>query len=295
MSSAGWKDWLVHSDVHILVVAACWMLGGSALIGYSLPWAFLVVGSIGAFLVYRLDHLLVASPEDDLNAPQRVVFTRRNRTPLAVIASILGAVGAVVVFVGDVHWWEIAFLVGMGGILYPLRILPGGLRPKDVPFFKSALIVASWVGGGVVLPAWLFYDGSAAGFEEVAVLIIGFKVVFVLPNLIAVDWLDRSGDRLEQVGSIVKGWSESAARHVVIAMWITGCALLAILLTLGLDPVLGGIEAVGLTGLTMASLATIKEQKTESSTRSDLRADGAVMLDLWVAFPVISWLWWFLT
>lgn len=270
------------------------MLGASALIGYRLPWAFLVVGGIGAFLVYRLDHVLVESPEDALNAPQRRAFARGEKPLLLISASILACVAAFVLIVQGGRWWGAVLLVGALGLMYPLPVLPGGRRPKDVPLLKTALIVGCWVGGGVLLPASLF-GGAASSllsteFEWAMAMAMAYRVTYVLPNLIAVDWLDREGDRSERAGNLVIGWSERQASVAVLLVWVLATALLAGHVMLDVDPVLLGIEMIGLTGLAVTSLRTIRGRQHGKSSSGH----PAFILDVWVAFPLMTWCWWIL-
>lgn|GEM_PF-587006 len=291
MRRTGWKDWLVYSDVHILIVAAGWMLGASALVGYVLPWPFLMVGSIGAFLVYRLDHVLVESPEDVLNAPERRAFVRGRRVRLLVSSALLACLAALILLKVNAWWWVAVVGVGVVGMIYPLRVLPGGRRPKDIALVKSALIVACWVGGGVLLPAMLFAESASGESLPIQdwVLILGYRAAYVLPNLIAMDWLDREGDHRVQAGNLVGGWSGRRASLSIAALWALAAAFLVGHVTLDVAPTLLLIEMVGLTGLCILAIRAI----SATGTRVGVSKKRSVGLDLWVSFPIFSWLFWF--
>ncbi len=294
MRQAGWKDWLVYSDLHVLLVSAGWMLGGSALMGYELPWTFVLLGACGAFLIYRLDHWFIHSPEDHLNAPQRLAHAKGWQYPLIVFAALLAflALLSLAEVIRQDAWpWTIALLIGTLGLIYPLRVLPGGRRPKDLPALKTLLIVSCWVGGGILLPAVLFGQGEAMqpfGGDELAA-VVSYRVLYVLPNLIAVDWLDREGDRVERAGNLVSQWTRRGAKSSIFIIWAMATMLLALLFVSGSNPVLLSIEWFGVTGLSLMAVSTISIR--------EFKLDGmigrAVLLDLWVAFPLITWLWWF--
>lgn len=258
------------------------MLGNSALFSYQLPTSFLIVASVGAFLVYRVDRVLVDSPEDAVNVPARVNFSHRYRWALLAVALVLTLFSAYLALTMQVLWLEVAILVGALGMIYPLRILPGGRRPKDIAWLKTTLIVACWVGGGVVLPLVLFGGTEEIGFFVVAA---AYRTVWILPNLLTADWLDRKGDQEAGSGNLVVTWSIGKVRRVLMTSAL-GVPLLAIAMSaMGVPIALMVFDVAGFVLLAFSSWRVIRLSGGQGKIYG-----GMVWLDLMVAWPLMVWL-----
>lgn len=290
------RDWLVFSDVHILVVASGWMLGNSALFSYELPRSFLVLASVGAFLVYRFDRLLIDSPEDAVNAPGRVSFSIRYRWALLALAAGTTILAVLLALTMNVLWLELVCVVGALGLVYPLRILPGGVRPKDVPWLKTALIAVCWVGGGVVLPFMLFGNSdwpSRQVFSRggVSVLLITvYRVAYILPNLLTADWLDRVGDAASNVGNLVDGWTVKRIRRALTGAVVVGTMAALGLVLSGWSVLHIGTDLIGLLGLAFVSNRKVNAGSKHPHLIVQHHSTAMTMLDLWVAWPVVVWI-----
>ncbi len=285
------RDWLIFSDVHILVVAAGWMLGNSALLGYPLPPSFLALSSVGAFLVYRVDRLLVSSPEDALNVPQRAEFGIRYRWPLLAVASLLTLLAALLAITLRVLWLELAFLIGALGLLYPIRFLPGGRRPKDFRWMKTGLIATCWVGGGAVLPYLLFSEGKDNTYLLGLVILLSvYRIAYILPNLISADWLDRKGDKVANAGNLVRTWSRRTTLAAVLGSATVG-TLMAFMLVGFVEAVsLLVFDLVGLWVLALASSGIIGGNQASGARQTAAHPAKMIYLDLLVAWPMVVWL-----
>jgi hypothetical protein len=292
------RDWLVFSDVHILVVAAGWMLGNSALLAYELPVSFLVLASVGAFLVYRVDRFLVESPEDAVNAPGRVDFSIQYRKGLVLLAAAMTLLAVLLALTMDVLWLELACLVGALGLIYPLRILPGGARPKDVTWLKTTLIAACWVGGGVVLPFFLF--GNPEGLSDASysqgpgsiIPLSIYRVAYILPNLLTADWLDRKGDEASNVGNLVRGWSPRQLRRTLAGTALVGLIAAMYFALSGWSILLVAVDLVGLMGLAFISDRMVGINGGDSGLLPSNKSGMMTVLDLWVAWPLVVWILW---
>ena len=257
------------------------MLGNSALFAFRLPESFLALACVGAFLVYRLDRLLLTSPEDTLNAPGRVDFSIRYRWALLAVALVLTLFSAYLALTMQVLWLEVAIVVGALGLIYPLRILPGGRRPKDIAWLKTTLIVACWVGGGVVLPLVLFGGTEEIGFFVGAA---AYRTVWILPNLLTADWLDRKGDQEAGSGNLVVTWSIGKVRRVLMISAL-GVLLLAIAMSaMGVPIALIVFDLAGFILLAFSSWRAILLSDGEGNVDG-----GMVWLDLLVAWPLLVW------
>jgi len=281
------RDWLVFSDVHILVVAAGWMLGNSAVFDAALPPSFLALACVGAFLVYRVDRLLVASPEDLLNAPDRVDFSQRYRWALLAVALVLTLLAALLAVTMQVLWLEVACVIGALGVIYPLRILPGGRRPKDVAWLKTGLIAACWIGGGVVLPMMLFGSGTS---KEIVVAAALYRTLWILPNLLAADWLDREGDQKAASGNLVVNWSARRLRTVLFLLPVMAGGFAMGLVWAGVPIAIMAIDLTGFLLLVRAAWRTIQQTGLDGGGMAGATASRMVLLDLWVAWPVLAWI-----
>jgi len=281
------RDWLVFSDLHILFVAAAWMQGNSALFAYTLPASFLMVASVGAFLVYRVDRLLLESPEDALNTPERLAFSRRYRLVLLASAAGLMVMAVGLALTMRVLWLEMVLVVGIAGLVYPLRILPGGRRPKDIAWLKTALVACGWVGGGVLLPLVLFSGGESLA---VGVAVVAYRVLWIMPNLSASDWMDRAGDQAAGSGNLVASWSVRKAQRV-LWLGLLAAGLLASFLTFsGLPPGWLAMDFAGMAILSWAAWRVIRRHESEVVSAEKPHAAHIVVLDVLVAWPLLTWI-----
>lgn len=244
--------------------------------GRTVSWPFLLLACVGAFLVYRVDRLFVSSPEDAVNAADRVGFTTRYRVILVSLAVAMTLAAAWAAFHLELAWMEVSFAVGLLGLVYPLRILPGGRRPKDIPWLKTTLIAGCWVGGGVLLPAVMPGNGPAVGGLELALLGV-YRILFVLPNLWLADWLDRAGD----AGSGVPGWGGNLTERWLMGVLAGGVLLLAGMGFARFQPgllIIDGALFLGMLGYAWRMRRTGKGSITA--------------LDLWVGAPMLTWVIW---
>ena len=271
-------DWWRHSDVHILMVAAGWILGSSALLNRTVAWPFLLLASVGAFLVYRVDRLLVVSREDAINAQERVDFTRKYRVVLLGIAVIMTGAAAWAAFHLELAWMEVSLAVGMLGLVYPLRILPGGRRPKDIPGLKTLLIAGCWVGGGVVLPAVMPNQGPWVRFEVLLTLVV-YRTLNIMPNLLIADWVDRAGDPVTGWGGKV---SAAVLQRLIVATILLQGVLVGIMIAQGFLKALLIVDALIFICMACNGLLMIK------------RGQGNVLqLDLWISLTAVTWILWY--
>jgi len=226
----------------------------------------------------------------------------RHRWVLAMAAAILAASSAVLGIVLGVTWLDVALLVGAAGLIYPLRILPGRRRLKDVPILKWLLIISCWVGGGVLLPAILFGGaGESGGNSGLFVhLVVVYKALYIVPNLIAADWVDRPGDELAGSGNLVRSWSLTTARSIIGLAGLAAAVALVWLWLEGVHVMLVLLEAAGLFGMAISALALVRYSNGRlvpdpagttlpNSTMSNSTL-SIVKLDLWVAFPLVVWI-----
>jgi len=232
---------------------------------------------------------MVASPEDAVNAPERLqnaeASALRQRTPLILAASL-----AIWGFISlPSSWWPGIVLLGFAGLIYPIRFLPGGRRLKDWSVVKTGLIAACWIGGGVVLPALLgstesptvsngmpMEIGTSAGVILWTAL---YRLAYIVPNLLFVDWLDAKGDREFGTEGLGARMGPSGIRQASMASILLAAVCGWMMMEQGIPLALIMIDVVGLLGLG----ATVWTGLSNSTVR-------AVHVDLWAGFPIVTWL-----
>ena len=265
------------SNLHILAVASGFVLGSAALLGADVQWWYVSMAAAGALLVYHTDRAFRNSPEDAQNAPERLEWIAAHRgivRATAFVAAILVVISAV--FLGWI-WLAGGVVLGCVGMLYSAPFLPGGRRPKDIPYLKTVLIIGCWVGGGALLPAIL--NPSESSSLGVLVLFGVYRALYITPNILAADFYDRTGDRKAGLAGV---GSRLGKRSLLLAS--IGCLILAVaavwmLIDRGLDAQLIMIDGIGLAGLVL----TIALVKNPGPT-------FVGWLDLWAAFPLVTWL-----
>lgn len=166
------------------------MLGTGALMQVSVSAPLLVAAFCGTALVYGADRGVVAGPEDEWNRPRRTRWVRAHRAWLYGEGVVLGGIGllALSALRPRTLVWAGA-VAGLGG----LHLMSGGtsrlLPPLGVG--KPLLVAGTWAVGSTLLP--LVEAGAPLGGAAWA--LAGYRLLFILPNVLLSDWGDRAGDR----------------------------------------------------------------------------------------------------
>ena len=235
------------------------------------------MAAAGALLVYHTDRAFRHSPEDAENAPERLAWIAAHRgfiRTTAFVAAILVVISAV--FLGWI-WVAGGVVLGCVGMLYSAPFLPGGRRPKDIPYLKTVLIIGCWVGGGALLPAIL--NPSESTNLGVLVLFGVYRALYITPNILAADFYDSGGDRKAGLGGVGARLGKRSLPLASIGCLIFAAVTVWMLIDRGLDAQLILIDGVGLVGLVL----TITIVKNPGPTY-------VAWLDLWAAFPLVTWL-----
>lgn len=199
---------LKYSNVHILLVAFGLMAGTYVLTGIALNYAVLLAGCCGAFLVYQLDRCLLVSAEDEINQPARVLWVQSHQ--IYIYLSIIFSMGVGGLAAVSLTWRAILWgcLLAVLGVLYLQPVFPGGVRPKSSWYLKPLFISGAWSLGSVLLP--VFEAGLTP--DKWIVGLVGYRFLFILPNVLLTDWLDRAGDELAGFRSIAMFLREKQLR-----------------------------------------------------------------------------------
>ena len=261
---------LYHDPAPVGGVAVALLSGTHGLFGLPVDLPLLVVGFCGVTLVYAADRVWGPAPEDRVNRPDRVAWVRAHREWLAVeTAALLAAGGALLPYLA---WPTLLGTAALGSVAV-LHVRSGaGERPALVGLAKPGAIATTWAAGGALLP---FVEvGASVGIG--ALLFFGYRVLFILPNLLLADWGDRRGDIEAGLAPWAPRWTLRRVRWmatgglVVAALGALGGSLVAAV------PVLVGIDAVGL--LLMGGAVWGLDPS---------RPRDAFLADLVVAWPVV--------
>jgi len=257
------------------LVASGLILGTYAIVGMNPEYWYALLGASGALLVYHTDRAFFTAREDADNAPHRIAWYRHHRSYL-VVSSVVATICAIwsathihteVLLAGSV--------LGLAGILYSIPLPFTSLRLKDVQVLKTLLIVSCWVIGGVILPVWSTVPVQAALF------LAGYKFLYVIPNVLMAEWVDRSGDAQYGIQSTGSRMSLSSIRMISLACLLAAFIILWIWSRTGQPVDLLYIDSIGLAG--MVAMILFKK---------DWTSKHIIALDMFVGFPMLTWVFW---
>lgn len=262
---------LYHQPSVVGCVAVGLMLGTAGLFSISVDVSLLVAGFSGTTLAYMLDRVWARSPEDAINHPLRVRWVESHLCWLAVETVLLFAVAGASVFF--LNWKVQVGTLVLGGVAL-FHVWPQGtgfIQRRGMT--KPLIIAAAWAVGGTLLP--LLEAGIALwpGF----LLFVVYRFLYILPNLLLSDWTDRRGDTAAGLNPWARRWTHQEVRWMAttgLAFALIGAGVWA---SVGVVPLLVGIDAVGLVLMTIIVWAF------------DLgRLGHAFLSDLVVGWPAIT-------
>lgn len=268
-----WWIGLAYDPLPIGGIAVALMLGSYALLQLSPSLPLLLAGFCGAVLVYGADRAAVPSPEDTLNHPRRRRWLREHRTWLLGEAGVLLVVGGWALT--DLRPETLYAAVGLAGLV-GLHLVPmgGWGRPlKSLGLGKPLIVAGAWATGATLVP--VLEAGRAVDVEVWA--LAGYRLLFILPNVLMADWGDRRGD----VASGTNPWTkdQTGRRLRWTASGLLGlCLGSALLMSLGAPlPVLFWVDAVGPL-LLLGAVWTL----------SPRRPEARLVMDVLVGWPLVT-------
>lgn len=270
------RAFLVHDGMPIGSIAVGVMLGTYALLDATPSGPLLVLGFCGTALVYQLDRVLVLSPEDRYNRPERRVWGQAHRGYVGSTALLcVVAAGAMLPLVRPATVLAGA-AVGALGVLYIVPVL--GRRLKSIGWGKPFIIAGAWAGGGVLLP--VLEAGRAVTLGVVA--LAAYRFALVLANALLADWGDRVGDAQAGLHTVATAWTTPVVfRRVRILLGATLAGGIGVAMGYGL-PLLG-VDLVGI----VAMLGVIRRLEARPTPLRRFALDAVV------AWPLVTALvWW---
>ena len=231
---------LCHDPLPVGGVAVALLLGTYGLFGLPVDLPLLVAGFCGTALAYLVDRAWMPAPEDRINRPGRAAWMQSHAGWLAAETVVLVALGGAMV--PYLQWATLAWTGALGGIagVHVLLRSREGASLLGVP--KPVAIAGAWAAGGALLP--LVEAGRPIGRE--ALLFSGYRGLFILPNLLLADWADRAGDAAVGLAPWTSGWTGRQVRRLATASLLGAAAGAAGWAVVASQPVLVGIDAVGL-------------------------------------------------
>lgn len=268
---------LVHSGLPVGGIAVALMLGTTALLSLPVSVALLGAAFCGTALVYLADRVLGTSPEDALNCPDRVAWQQEMRGWIA--AESIGLALGLLVCLPYLRAETLLAACGMGAVAGLHVGLPGHptWRLKRWGCLKPLAISGAWALGAVALP--ILEAGAPWTWGGIA--LIGYRVAFIVPNVLLADWRDRRGDAVYGVAALGSDWHRTTVQRVgsiclgLAALGATGMAWLRP----SLAPLLI-VDALGLVALGVG-LHRLRPRQV---------AWHMLALDLVVAWPGVTWL-----
>ena len=231
---------LCYDPMPIGGVAVALMLGTYGLFGLPVDLPLLVAGFCGTSLAYLVDRGWTRSLEDRLNRPERVAWIRAHTRWLAAEMAVLFALGGAMVPYLD---GTTLLCTGLLGGVAVLQVCPRnskGAFPGGI--LKPIAIAGAWAVGGALLP--MIEAERPIGFG--AILFVGYRWLFILPNLLLADWGDRAGDAKAGLAPWATRWTARQVRLGATALLLLAATGAAIWAVVGTIPFLVGIDALGL-------------------------------------------------
>jgi 4-hydroxybenzoate polyprenyltransferase len=254
-------------------IAVALLLGTYALLGLPVSVPLLVAGFCGAAFVYGADRGLVAAPEDALSHPRRRQWVRTHTRWLRGEVTGLLLVGA-----AALPFLNATTLIGVGaaGLLAGLHVLPMGRwgRPlKSMGLGKPLVVAAAWALGATVLPV---LEAGRPVTPEVGGL-AGYRLLFILPNVLLADWGDRDGDAAAGLRTWTRSGMGPGLRWGATGLLGLAGGLAAVLACTSVPAGLLLVDALGLAWMLGAVWGA-----------APARPRHRLVLDLLVAWPLVT-------
>lgn len=268
---------LYHDPIPMGLIAVAFLLGTAALLEISVPIPLLIASFCGTALVYGIDRGIIASPEDRLNRPDRRQWMEGHQMWVRVEVVML-TIGAAVAL----PFLRRSTLLGITALaaLVGLHLVSVGhwKRPvKASTIGKPLAIAGAWAVGGTLFP--VLEAGHPIGRGDVA--LIGYRVLFLLPNVIVADWGDRHGDMSAGLATWAEGKTLYSVRFVSTALLtVAGAGAVLAVVNFG-APLVLFLDALGLVAMGMAVW----------KLRPGYSPLHSFLLDAVVAWPVLVWVW----
>jgi hypothetical protein len=234
-----------------------------ALLNAPLSWPVLIVAAAGTYLVYVLDRTWWAGPEDSTKS------TRWSHPETAGACISAFALGAMAPFL-QLQTILLGSALAILGFVYAVPVF--GYRLKEVGLAKPVIVGLGWAIGAVIIPAAEIADARPVTL----LLLLAYRLLYVLPNTLGADLADVQGDVRVYLGTPGTQWPRP---HVLRSarLAVGGAVTIAVILSLTSVPgPLIVLDAVGL-----IPLLVLQQRQLEDRRR-------AWLLDLAMLWPAVT-------
>ena len=272
------RNFLLYSNTHIPFIVLVLIGSSSVLLGIEFSIALATSSCCGAFLIYQIDRIWLASPEDLINQPDRVLWYKNHKKYVhlsSFFSVIMG--GIALLFVKSTTLFY-SLLLGFLGLLYLLPIGNSFTRLKGNLMVKPMWIACSWSYGVVVLPVIESGDNVDYGIG----VFLAYRGLLIVANVLLADLPDTEGDEKAHLASLAVLWSKKRLGYTVTG--ISSASLLVGVIYGVLDgwPFLFFVDLGG--ALVMIILAQLVICKDVSASHFIL----GYLNDLIIAWPIVS-------
>jgi (E)-4-hydroxy-3-methyl-but-2-enyl pyrophosphate reductase len=192
------RRWMLLSNLYLAVGAGCLSYTCALLSGIRPSFASALMATCYVLSMHILNNF-IGREAVRYNDPDRASFYDYNRLILLALATTAGAVGLFVAFTLGPVPFLILCIISLLGILYKVKIIPGGLRLgkkieriSDVPGSKTVLIALAWGIVTVVLP----HLSVASRITRTMLFVSLWASVMAFVRTAFFDILDMQGDRI---------------------------------------------------------------------------------------------------
>jgi 4-hydroxy-3-methylbut-2-enyl diphosphate reductase len=192
------RRWLLLSNLYLAVGAGCLSYTCALLSGIRPGFASALMATCYVLSMHILNNF-IGREAVRYNDPDRASFYDYNRLILLTMAIVSGAVGLFMAFIQGPVPFLILCIISVLGLLYKVKIVPGGLKLgkeiqsiSDIPGSKTVLIALAWGIVTAVLPH------LSVSLQITTTMLFASLWAFVMAFIRTAffDILDMQGDRI---------------------------------------------------------------------------------------------------
>lgn len=192
------RRWLLLSNLYLALGAGCLSYACALLSGIVPSFASALMATCYVLSMHILNNF-IGREAVRYNDPDRASFYHYNRSILLILAVVAGAVGLFMAFILGPVPFLILGVISLLGVLYKVKIIPGGLRIgknieriSDVPGSKTVLIALAWGIVTAVLP----HLAISLQITMTMLFVAFWASVMAFVRTALFDILDMQGDRI---------------------------------------------------------------------------------------------------
>jgi 4-hydroxy-3-methylbut-2-enyl diphosphate reductase len=192
------RRWLLLSNLYLALGAGCLSYTCALLSGIVPSFASALMAACYVFSMHILNNF-IGREAVRYNDPDRASFHHRNRYTLLTLAIVAGAMGLFMAFTLGPVPFLILCIISLLGVLYKVKIIPGGLkigkrieRISDIPGSRTVLIALAWGVVTAVLP----HLAVSLKITTTMLFVALWASVMAFVRTAVFDILDMQGDRI---------------------------------------------------------------------------------------------------